>query len=222
MLVRSANDARARDLVDEGIDLLITDSPALANYAASRPDAISIPLGWDKTWAAAIPRPGAIAIDSTNTFRAGLARDVVRADARATNGPFWWNDRGSCMWSPKSPAARRTSRVVYARDEPVAKGLAERIVALAGNGATAVGLMPDAFRMAVTSGDDLAYMVPLVRASHDRCRDLDRLASLADWIGAPGTIVPLIDTRLRAVARRDRLNLVFTADSAITVVPSTP
>jgi hypothetical protein len=100
--------------------------------------------------------------------------------------------------------------------------LAERIVALAGNGATAVGLMPDAFRMAVTSGDDLAYMVPLVRASHDRCRDLDRLASLADWIGAPGTIVPLIDTRLRAVARRDRLNLVFTADSAITVVPSTP
>ena len=92
LTVVSATETRARDLTDAGVDLLVTDSPALATYAASRPDAISIPLGYDRTWVVALPRPEGLAVDSTVAFRESLARDVVRSDARAAAGPFWWGD----------------------------------------------------------------------------------------------------------------------------------
>ena len=78
--VLTASETKARDLADAGADLVITDSPALATYAANRPDAISIPLGYDRTWVVAIPRQGRIAIDSTIAFRESLARDVLRSN----------------------------------------------------------------------------------------------------------------------------------------------
>ena len=36
LTIHAANEASARDLVDAGVDLLITDSPALASYASTR------------------------------------------------------------------------------------------------------------------------------------------------------------------------------------------
>jgi hypothetical protein len=221
--VISATEARARDLADVGVDLLITDSPSLATYAATRPDAISIPLGYDRTWVIALPRPGALAVDSSSASRESLARDVVRADARAALGPFWWNDLTGCSTTsrPATPG-RTTSRVVYKLDEPVAKALAERVVALAGNRVTVAGLAPNAFASTLRAGNELAYVLPLDRSTHDRCRSVNDLLSTAEWLGMPGSIVPLVDTRLRAVARRGRLNLVFTRDSSITIVPTQP
>lgn len=223
LTVITASETRARDLADAGVDLLITDSPTLATYAANRPDAISIPLGYDRTWVIALPRPGTLAIDSGLTFRESLARDVVRADARAAATPFWWLDLTGCSATPRpSSTSRGTSRIVYSVDDPVAKSLAERVVALAGTGVTASSLAPNAFSTALRSGTELAYVLPLERSAHDRCQHVDDLLSKADWLGTPGSIVPLIDTRLRAVARRGRLNLIYTQDSSITIVPTTP
>ncbi len=223
LTVRSAGEARARDLVDAGVDLLITDSPALATYAATRGDVVSIASGWDRTWVLATGR-GAIGLDSSVAFRAGLARDVVRADARAAQGAYWWTDTTGCD-APKalSPLASvGTARVAYPRDETVARALAERIVAVVGSRATAVGLAPNAFASELRGGGDVAYVFSLPRQSRDRCRDIRELLSSASWLGAPGAIVPLVDTRLRAVARRDRLNVGFTWDSTLTVLPLRP
>jgi hypothetical protein len=221
--VLTASETRARDLADAGVDLLITESPALATYAVGRPDAIDIPLGYDRTWVIALPRGATIAIDSTLSFKESLARDVVRAGARAAVGPFWWSDVTGCSTTPRATTSTRgTSRIVYSLAEPAAKALAERVVALAGNGVTASGLPPNAFQSALRTGSELAYVLPLERSAHDRCARVDDLLSKADWLATPGSIVPLVDTRLRAIARRGRLNLVYTRDSSITIVPTSP
>jgi hypothetical protein len=223
LAVLTASETRARDLADAGVDLLVTDSPSLATYAATRPDAISIPLGYDQTWVIALPRPGTLAIDSTGAFRETLARDVVRSDARAAAGPFWWHEVTGCSTTPRSvPTTRGTSRIVYSLDEPVAKALAERLVALAGTGVTVSGLTPNAFKSALQAGNELAYVLPLERSTHDRCRSVEGLLSDAAWLGTTGSIIPLVETRRRAVARRGRLNLVFTRDSSITIIPTSP
>lgn len=223
LTIHSASEASARDLVDAGVDLLLTDSPALAAYAGTRADVTSVPLGWDRTWGFATPRRE-VSIDSSAAFRAGLARDAVRADARPADGPFWWADTTGCgAPGVRSPlASTGTSRVVYPRDEPVARALAERLVAILGGRATVAGLTPNAFQSALMAGGEMAYVIPLQRMTLDRCRAVNDLLAVAPWLGARGTITPLIDTRLRAVARRDRLRLDFGWDSSVVIVPARP
>jgi hypothetical protein len=223
LTIHSATEASARDLVDAGVDLLLTDSPALAAYAATRSDVTSVPLGWDRTWVIAAPR-GELSIDSSAAFRAGLARDAVRADARAAEGPYWWADTTGCgAPAGRSPlASTGTSRVVYPRDEPVGRALAERLVAVLGGRTTAAGLAPNAFQSALLAGGEMAYIIPLPRMTLDRCRAFNELLAGAPWLGARGTVTPLIDTRLRAVIRRDRLRLDFGWDSSVVILPARP
>lgn len=223
LTIHSATEAGARDLVDAGVDLLLTDSPALAAYAEARGDVTSVPLGWDRTWVFATPR-SELSIDSSAASRAGLARDAVRADARAAEGPYWWADTTGCgAPTVRSPLASvGTSRVVYPRDDAVARALGERLVAILGGRATAAGLAPNAFQAALTSGGEMGYVMPLERITLDRCRAIDTLLAGGSWLGALGAITPLIDTRLRAVVRRGRLNLDFAWDSTAVVVPARP
>ena len=223
LTIHSATEANARDLVDAGVDLLLTDNPTLATYAATRGDVTSAPLGWDRVWVVATSR-GSLAIDSSVAFRTVLARDVVRADARASEGPHWWSDTTGCgAPTARSPLASiGTSRVVYPRDEAVARALAERLVAVLGGRATAAGLAPNAFMSALSSGSEMAYVFPLRRMTLDRCQSMNELSSSASWLGSRGAITALIDTRLRIVARRDRLNLAFTWDSAVAIAPARP
>jgi hypothetical protein len=223
LTIHSATEASARDLVDAGLDLLLTDSPALAAYAGTRGDVVSVPLGWDRTWVFATPR-SELPIDSSAAFRAGLARDAVRADARAAEGPYWWSDTTGCSvpTAPSPVASVGTSRVVYPRDEAVARALAERLVAVLGGRATAAGLAPNAFQSALMSGGEMAYIVPLQRTVLDRCRAINELLARAAWLGARSTLTPLIDTRLRAVVRRGRLNLDFAWDSTVVIMPARP
>ena len=223
LTIHSATEATARDLVDAGVDLLLTDSPTLAAYAGTRGDVTSLPLGWDRTWVVATPR-GSLALDSSSAFRAGLARDAVRADARAAEGPYWWTDTIGCaaQTTRSALASTGTTSVVYPRDDAVARALAERLVAILGGRATAVGLMPSAFTSSLTSGSAQAYILALPRMMRDRCRGLAELFGSAAWLGAQGAIVPLIDTRLRAVVRRDRLSLRFSWDSTLAIVAAHP
>jgi len=223
LTIHSASEANARDFVDAGVDLLLTDSPTLAAYAGTRDDVTSLPLGWDRTWVIVTPR-GSLAIDTSRAFRAGLARDAVRADARAAEGPYWWADTTGCA----TPTARTalapvgTQGVAYSRDDAVARALAERLVAVLGDRTTAVGLAPNAFASALTSGSEHAYVLPLPRATRDRCRGIAELVGNITWLGVQSAIVPLIDTRLRAVVRRGRLALRFTWDSSVAIVAAHP
>ena len=223
LTIHAATETTARDLVDAGVDLLVTDSPALASYAATRGDVTSVPLGWDRTWVVATPR-GSLAIDSSVAFRSGLARDVVRDDARASEGQHWWSDTTGCTTTTirSTPTSVGPSRVAYPRDEPVARALAERLVAVLGGRATAAALAPNAFASALVSGSELAYVFPLPRKTVDRCRSMNELLERASWLGSRGAITALIDTRLHAVVRRNTLNLAFTWDSAVAIVPGRP
>jgi len=112
--------------------------------------------------------------------------------------------------------------VVYPRDEAVARALAERLVAVLGGRAAAVGLAPNAFAMELLAGSDQAYVFPLPRMTRDRCGSVAALRGRATWLGARGAIVPLIDTRLRVVVRRDRLTLRLSWDSTVAIVAAHP
>jgi hypothetical protein len=138
--------------------------------------------------------------------------------------------------------------VVFPRDEPVARALAERLVALAAIGrgsrtdtslallapelarttarVTAAALAPDELAAALRTANELAYVVALPRRSLAPCADAEWLLAMAPWLAAQtqplslsDAIAPLIDTRLRAVVRRDRIGLTATWDSTITVSP---
>jgi hypothetical protein len=210
----------------------------------------------------------------TLAFRSALARDAVRADARASEGSYWWSDAASCPALPTGQEAgqgvgrrkgegigqsagqragqavglrgRAAARIAYRRDEPTARALAERLVALAGIGpggardtslavlapalaragarATAVGLAPDEFESALRAGSELAFIVSLPRRSLAPCGAIGRLIVSAPWLAADSpprdlasAMVPLVDTRLQAVVRRDRLGLGVAWDGTVTI-----
>ena len=104
------------------------------------------------------------------------------------------------------------SRVVYARDDEVARQLAERIIALAPRSAlTAVGLDPPQFARARHNGEDRAYIVAVPLRPLSPCREAADLTS-------QGSVVPLIDTRARAIVRRGSPPLTVDWDGTVRVV----
>lgn len=266
LTIHSTDVADARDLVDAGIDLLFTDDAALAAYAATRRDAVSLPLGWDQTWLLLTPLRAtagpqtrdslALGTDSIDAraLREALARDATGARARPAELPEWWQAARACTTitaSSATSAPQRSSRIAYRHGDPIARALAERLAALAaigdrgpggaslaaiapailgaGDKVTTAPLGAEQFARALAAGSELAFVVPLPRASAAPCRELARLLAAAPWLGAglsqtqtsPG-VAPLIDTRLLAVARRDRLGLRLAWDSTATITIMAP
>ena len=261
LTIHATGPADARDLVDAGVGLLLTDDPALATYAAARPDLTALPQPWDRTWALIMPRrrqapPGSVSATNdpdtiaarTVEFRAALARDAVRADARVAERPAWWRGLESCV--PLSGTIRESSNGANARiasrtDQPIARSIAERLVALAvrpsagqdsalsllapevraaGSRATAIALAPNDFAVGLRTGIELAYIVSMPRRSDTPCVDAERLRSGAPWLlddpsslATSTRIHPLVETRLLAVVRRDWLGLTMTADSTLVI-----
>jgi len=216
-----------RDLLDRGADLLVTTDPVLLDYAASRGDRSSVPLPWSRIYALltrqppeSLPPTFAAASDSARApeFREALARDAVRAESRAAVPPFWWEAQ-ACGEEPGSPAGSQPplrpgerGRIVYLRSDLTARDLAERIVALASrrSRSVAAGLGAEAFKMALRRGGDLGYVVALPRFEPTPCR------ALGAW--PPGTLVlPLVETRARAVLRRGSVPWIVEEDGTLRV-----
>lgn len=127
---------------------MVTSDPAAIEYALSRSQFSAVALPWEKTYAL---------LSVSRVFGAGgrrtaepipfdvldaLARDAVRADARAHEPPSWWDDVEVCgeiagqersrnrqpvSWEASSRSDRR---IVYEAGDAVARDLAERIAAL--------------------------------------------------------------------------------------------
>ena len=208
-----------RDAIDAGADVLVTRDPSVAGYAAAHPNLVAVPLPWTRTYALALPMTaGKIAQlllvpdSEAVALRASLARDAVRAEARTARPPYWWDAGGSCGLSPVlSPASRdqRSNRVVYRRDDAVARGLAERLVALDAS-TVAAGLVPNDFARALHDGGDLAYVLDVGYASLSPCEDLRELRLAAPWlaiaVGSDATLLPLVDTRETALVNRRRVS----------------
>ena len=202
-----------RDAIDHGTDLVQTADPALLDYVRRRPGITAVAFPWHRTYVLLLPvrSPGvgaAIPAD-TAAFQAGLARDAVRADARAAAGPFWWDARAACPTRP-APIARRapTGAIAYPGGDPVARDLAERLVALAGGNVTARGLAADSFGVALQLETERGYVLGVPRQALVPCRES------AAW--PPGAaVVPLVDARPYAVLRRGAPALVVEWDGAV-------
>ena len=203
-----------RDAIDGGTDLVHTSDPDLLAYASQRPGLTTIPLPWYRAYLLLLPRGsagvGAAIPPDTSSFREALARDAVRADARAAEPMGWWAQAGGCRRDPV-PVARRppTDAIVYRSADRVARDLADRIVALAALPSLAArGLDDDSFRSALLAGSARAFMIAAPVHAAVPCRES------AAW-PPDAAAVPLIETRPHAILRRGAPALAVEWDGTV-------
>ena len=258
---RAASGAETRDLLEDGVDVLLTADRAVIEYAATRPQFVDTALAWNRTYVL-LSTTRVREVRGAGTASAlpadlldAIARDAVSGDARGHRPPSWWEDLGSCSGvarvlsglPPVPRGAYRSGprRIVYALGDPVARGLAERIVALAGADpggsaeaaafAAAVpgllgadarllaqGLEQEEFAASLREGDDFAYVVAVPRQVLDPCFDISLLVSRAEWLamdaaGLASAIIPLVDTRQQLIARRGAVALAVDWDGTVLV-----
>jgi hypothetical protein len=207
-----APDTDPRDALDRGADILMTRSPALVEYAASRQDFAIFPLPWSRTYVLLQPATAEPLVTAAGELRS-LAQDAVRADARAAEPPFWWNEVAACPARVSPGSTPTSSRVVYTRGDVVARGLAERAVAVAGSGTglRTEALEPAEFIALLRSGAERAFVVALPRQTLAPCREAVALPEGA-------RIQPLIDTRAHAIVRKGAPPLTVEWDGTVRVV----
>jgi extracellular solute-binding protein (family 5) len=220
----------ARDLLDAGVDLLVTAEPAALSYAGTRSDLNAVPLLWDRTYVLLTP-PGATtpfgADRSWGRDREALARDAVRAEARPAEPPHWWESLAGCPAlpaaasppaMPPSATSRRSAprRLAYERGDPIARDLANRLVAVAGGPLVAAALGRDATEL--RSGSAAAYVLPMPRVPLDPCAAALDLVARAPWLDLRA-VVPLVDVRRRAVLRRGLPPLTLDWDGTLRFAP---
>jgi len=230
----------SRDLLDEGVDLLVTNDTSTLNYAAPRPQFKSVPLAWQRMYVLLIPgRPRTLPPHSLEA-RETLAHDAVRGEARGAVGPFWWESLTDCPIPASQARVPSTNgRVVFNAVDSVARDLADRLVGLAsasGPGTTAIlnallpdrpsrmyqraaGLTGDALNLSLRRGDDASYILSTDRQPIEPCRELQVLVDAAGWLD-PETFVPLVDTRMKAIVRRGRFGLNAEWDGGLLLVDS--
>ena len=227
-----------RDLLDKGLDLLLTRDPGALDYAGTLPHFQSVPLEWQRIHVLITPgrTPGAWSLPEE--ARQVLAADAVRGEARGALGPFWWQMLQDCEVAPAEPRepAAFTPRIVYDAGDAASRDLAERLVGLSRGSVAAAKpildvLLPDrqrrSYQQAVAlageplaatrrRGRDAAYIIAVDRRPIDPCRDIQVLTDSARWLD-PEIIVPLVETRLRAIVRRGRSGVSVDWDGGLLV-----
>jgi len=215
--VRAATGGDARDLLDHGIDILVSGEPEVLSYAANRGDLTTVPLPWDRAYVLVSARVPAIG----DTLRASLARDVVRTDARPARGLYWWSAGPACpsihgtLVGDSAAHATASASLYYPRDDAAARNLAERLVALGlvGTDVRAIGVSAADFDILFAAGG-ASYLIPLEHEALDPCRAIQDLETRAPWLSlveAPArAVAALVETRAHAIVRRG--GTAFTID----------
>ncbi len=228
-----------RDLLDEGVDLLLTRDPSALDYAATLPQFQSVPLAWQRTHVLVTPGRSRSSPLLSEDARRVLADDAVRGEARGAAGPFWWQTLPPDCELPQAPRRNQSSftpRIVYDASDGASRDLAERFVGLvraSGPAAAmfldaiipdrprrtyqrATGLTGEALALARRLGTDAGYMMAVDSRPIDPCRDLQSLIDSARWLD-PETIVPLVETRLQAILRRGRTGATAEWDGGLVI-----
>jgi hypothetical protein len=202
-----------RDAVDQGPDVIVTSDPDVLDYARQRPGVTMHSLPWSREYLLLLPPGGSNDLPippDTVGFRAGLARDAVRVEARPAE-PAAWDSAGGCPAHSHVPPTQRTDVVVYPAGDPVARGLAERLVALSPSSRLAArGLAPETLATTLQAGGARAFVVAVPARAAVPCR------WTAGWPDS-ATIVPLVETRVHAVLRRGSPALVSDWDATLRV-----
>jgi hypothetical protein len=206
-----------RDLVDQGVDLLLTRDRAVLVYAGTLPQFQSVPLAWQRTHVLLTPGRFRSAPTLSDDQRQALAADAVRGEARGALPPYWWQATPDCdiAAAPVGTAMPPTPRVVYDANDAVARDLAERLVGLRIY-QRAAALTGAALVTAVRAGGDAGYVMAVDARPVDACRELQILRERARWLD-PETIVPLVETRQRAVLRRGRGGVTVDWDGGLLI-----
>jgi hypothetical protein len=210
--LRTSAASDARDLVDAGVDVVHTSAPAAIAYAGTRPELAVHPLPWDRTYAilSSSRRPRTATRDDLAALGDLLARDAIRADARGARGNPWWRNPPGCRVGSPQGAVRTAAlprlRIVYAREDTVARDLATRIVAVGTFGSQgsqeaallgvalpelitrsrvlpAVGLAPPELAVSLRAAFDRAYVVSVPSDPVATCVAVQELVDRAPFVG---------------------------------------
>jgi hypothetical protein len=215
LVFRLASAGDARDLLDAGVDLIVTRDRALRDYAATLKDRAVVALPWDRTYVYVTPQA-----EGGRPRFDGLEQ-AVRAEARSPEGDGWWLDLrpcglgggGTATGSPPATTPTNQRRILYPRSDATARELAGRLAALTRGVATARS--NDDFKAAVAAGKDWGYVVAVPRMTADPCRTARSL--LPEW---PATITALVETRPTAIVRRGVARWALESDGTIHLAPS--
>jgi hypothetical protein len=202
LVFRQAAATDPRDLLDAGVDLLVTRDRPVLDYAATQAAFAVVELPWDRVYVFATAEPPTIRLD-------GLEQSVRSEARRPQGGSFWWEDLRACGPPAAAPPAASPGplrRIAYLRGDPTGRDLAGRIAALGGG--VAVGLAAADFAKAT------AYVVALPRVVPDPCRAARDL--LPPW---PVSVAPLVETRARAVVRRGVSRWGMDGDGTVHLAP---
>ncbi len=207
LVFKFAASGDARDLLDAGVDLLITRDRALRDYAATLQNHTVVALPWDRTYVFVTADAGG------SRFDTGGLEQAVRAEARRAEGDSWWRDLRACgMARDTAPPAPTSKRILYSRGDQTARELAGRLAAL--THAVATGRAPDDFTAALAGGKDWGYVVALPRVTADACRSAKDL--VPTW---PASFTALVDTRPTAIVRRDVARWTVDQDGTVHLAP---
>jgi len=207
LVFRFAASGDARDLLDAGVDLLVTRDRALRDYAATLQNHTVVALPWDRTYVFVTGDAAATRLD------AGGLEQAVHAEARRAEGDLWWRDLRACgIARDTAPPAPTSKRILYARGDQTARELAGRLAAL--THAVATGRAPDDFSAALAGGKDWGYVVALPRVTADVCRSAKDL--LPSW---PAGFTALVDTRPTAIVRRGVARWTVDQDGTVHLAP---
>jgi hypothetical protein len=231
----------ARDLLESGVDLLVTSDPTVIEYASVRAQYAAVPLLWDRTYLFLSPgrvqilanrgKPGSV----PTSLLDALAKDAVRSDAQGFRAPSWWSDFRVCeaeVARGDTTARELTQRIVallaaYTGASDDTKALDTALGGARGTRPVGEGVGTTQLNESLRTGTDWGYIVSIPRLSFDACHTAARLVALAPWIGYPDgdlqkAVVPLVDTRRHAIARRDRFGLVGDGYGRVLIVGETP
>ena len=205
--------ADVRDAVDAGPDVIVTGDPDVLDYARQRPGITTHPLPWNREYLLLLPSRGSSDLripTDTAGFRAGLARDAVRVEARPAESAVW-DSAAVCPARSHVRSPRGAEAILYPAGDAVARGLAERLVALSPSSrVTARGLPSETLAMALRTGGGQAFVVAVPAREPVPCR------WQSGWPDS-ATVVPLVDTRMHAVLRRGAPPLVSDLDGTLRV-----
>jgi hypothetical protein len=220
-----------RRAIDAGVDLLVTHDAAVIAYARARSGYLIEPLTWSSTYVLAASGDGDGQADVPAD---ALPSAVVGAAARPAQPPFWWDGCGAVLEAgdrfapaPAGTTAGQTGRILFLRDDPVSRAIAERITALARGRApqwlasrlashaapTAVGVGRAELRTALEDGGALAVVTRMRRVEHGGCNPdsaLEHAPLLRRW-----HLTPLIDVRDDLVYRAGIGRVTVDADGTL-------
>ena len=209
------NGGDARDAIDAGADVVITADPATLSYVASVAGHTTIALPWTRTYLLVTPDRVTL---PTSSFS-----DAVREDSRPAALPAWLRGMRQCEFDiGNATTARRSAherRIAYEMGDDVARQLAERLVAF-GVAPAAVYMNAGDFEDALRSARETAFVVAVPTRSLAPCVDTQSLFARVPWLAADGvswngTLTPLVDTRLHAIVRTDRVSATIDWSGAL-------